>query len=195
MPDENTLALRRQVSRRAQLVRQRTRLKNEVHAVLAAHLIERWPATDLFGKTGRVWLGAQPLPMDERLGVEQRLRELDRLGEDLREMDRAWAQVSISDERLRRCTLMPSPAIVTTCRSFLRRATNVSLSAGLTSPYTSSIPRRAATAVASPSPVAVTIRSSAACLRPPRRSRRRADPRSMYRSCQRSACLACAGFQ
>lgn len=40
MPDENTLALRRQVSRRAQLVRQRTRLKNEVHAVLAAHLID-----------------------------------------------------------------------------------------------------------------------------------------------------------
>lgn len=37
MPDENMLALRRQDSRRAQLVRQRTRLKNEVHAVLAAH--------------------------------------------------------------------------------------------------------------------------------------------------------------
>lgn len=54
MPDENTLALRRQVSRRSQLVRQRTRLKNEVHAVLAAHLIERCPATDLFGRKGRL---------------------------------------------------------------------------------------------------------------------------------------------
>ncbi|CAB3630108.1 Transposase [Achromobacter xylosoxidans] len=101
MPDENTLALRRQVSRRAQLVRQRTRLKNGVHAVLAVHLIARCSATHLFGEKGRVWLGAQPLPMDERLGVEQRLRELDRLGEDLREVDRALAQVSISDERLR----------------------------------------------------------------------------------------------
>jgi transposase len=50
MPDERTLALRRQISRRSQLVRQRTRLKNEIHAVLAAHLIERCPATDLFGK-------------------------------------------------------------------------------------------------------------------------------------------------
>jgi len=102
MPDESTLALRRQVSRRSQLVRQRTRLKNEVHAVLAAHLIEQCPAPDLFGKKGRVWLGAQPLPMDERLGVEQRLRELDRLGEDLREVDQALAQASIGDERLRR---------------------------------------------------------------------------------------------
>nr|WP_227791807.1 transposase [Burkholderia sp. BE17] len=52
MPDEHTLALRRQISRRSQLVRQRTRLKNEIHAVLAAHLIERCPATDLFGKKG-----------------------------------------------------------------------------------------------------------------------------------------------
>ncbi|MCA7987058.1 IS110 family transposase, partial [Burkholderia vietnamiensis] len=34
MPDEHTLALRRQIARRSQLVRQRTRLKNEIHAVL-----------------------------------------------------------------------------------------------------------------------------------------------------------------
>ncbi|VVD31220.1 protein of unknown function (plasmid) [Paraburkholderia dioscoreae] len=47
-------------------------------------------------------LTAQPLPMDERLGVEQRLRELDRLGEDLHEVDKALAQASIGDERLRR---------------------------------------------------------------------------------------------
>nr|WP_230960342.1 transposase [Burkholderia territorii] len=87
MPDERTLALRRQIARRSQLVRQRTRLKNEIHAVLIAHLIKRCPATDLSGKKGRAWLGVQPLPLDERLGVEQRLRELDRLGEDLREME------------------------------------------------------------------------------------------------------------
>ncbi len=97
MPDEHTLALRRQISRRSQLVRQRTRLKNEIHAVLAAHLIERCPATDLFGKKGRAWLGVQPLPLDERLGVEQRLRELDRLGEDLREVEQALAQATIDD--------------------------------------------------------------------------------------------------
>lgn len=102
MPDDHTLALRRQISRRSQLVRQRTRLKNEIHAVLAAHLIERCPATDLFGRKGRAWLGNQPLPMDERLGVEQRLREIDRLGEDLHEVEKALAQATLSDERLRR---------------------------------------------------------------------------------------------
>jgi transposase len=102
IPDEATQAMRRQASRRAQIVRQRTRLKNEIHAVLAAHLIERCPATDLFGKKGRVWLSDQPLPMDERLGVEQRLRQLDRLGEDLREIERVLAQSVIEDARLRR---------------------------------------------------------------------------------------------
>lgn len=101
MLDGRTLALRRQIARRSQLVRQRTRLMNEIHAVLIAHLIERCPATDLFGKKGRAWLGVQPLPLDERLGVEQRLRELDRLGDDLREVEQALAQATIDDARLR----------------------------------------------------------------------------------------------
>lgn len=102
IPSEATRALRRQVSRRAQIVRQRTRLKNEIHAVLAAHLIERCPATDLFGRKGRAWLNNQPLPADERMGVEQRLRELDRLGEDLGQIERVLAQSVIDDTRLRR---------------------------------------------------------------------------------------------
>ncbi|WP_239499004.1 MULTISPECIES: IS110 family transposase [Paraburkholderia] len=101
MPDETTQAMRRQVSRRAQIVPQRTRLKNEVHAVLAAHLIERCPATDLFGRKGRACLADQPLPTDERLGVEQRLRELDRLG-DLKQIEQALAQSVLDDERLRK---------------------------------------------------------------------------------------------
>ena len=77
IPDERTQALRRQVARRAQIVRERTRLKNEIHSVLATHLISRCPATDMFGKMGRAWLADQPLPLDERVGVEQRLRQLD----------------------------------------------------------------------------------------------------------------------
>nr|WP_322067036.1 IS110 family transposase [Burkholderia ubonensis] len=101
MPDERTQALRRQIARRSQLVRQRTRSKNEIHAGLIAHLIERCPATDLFGKKGRAWFGVQPLPLDERLGVEQRLRELDGLGDDLREVEQALAPATIDDARLR----------------------------------------------------------------------------------------------
>jgi len=39
-PDEPTRALRRRVAHRSSLVRQRTRLRNQIHAVLARNLIE-----------------------------------------------------------------------------------------------------------------------------------------------------------
>jgi hypothetical protein len=81
-------------------VRQRTRLKNEIHAVLAAHLLPKCPAADVFGKKGRTWLAEQPLPLDERLGVEQRLRQLDRLGEDLAIIDRGMGEAILEDARV-----------------------------------------------------------------------------------------------
>lgn len=91
IPDDATQTLRRQVARRLQIVRQRVRLKNEVHGVLHTYLLPRCPAADLFGRKGRLWLSTQPLPLEERLGVEQRLRELDRLCEDLAAIDRLLA--------------------------------------------------------------------------------------------------------
>jgi transposase len=39
-PDRATLALRRQIAHRASLVRQRTRLRNQVHAVLGRNFVE-----------------------------------------------------------------------------------------------------------------------------------------------------------
>jgi hypothetical protein len=48
-PDEKTRALRRLVARRAQLVRQRTRAKNEIAAALLRHLLERPDVDDVAG--------------------------------------------------------------------------------------------------------------------------------------------------
>jgi transposase len=76
-PDERTRVLRRRISRRAQLVRQRTREKNQVHAILIRNLKGRAPATDLFGSAGRRWLGEQELPVDEREMLEACLRGID----------------------------------------------------------------------------------------------------------------------
>src|SRR5215216_4790775 len=47
LPDELTRALRLRVARRAQLVRQRTRAKNEVHAALMRNLKGRPPMSDV----------------------------------------------------------------------------------------------------------------------------------------------------
>ena len=52
LPDERTRSLRLQVARRAHLVRQRTRIKNQVHAILARDLAPAPPVSDLFGTTG-----------------------------------------------------------------------------------------------------------------------------------------------
>jgi transposase len=62
MADDVTQALRRQVTRRNQVVRQRTRLKNIVQSILHAHLIPACPAANLVGRKGRIWLSAQHIP-------------------------------------------------------------------------------------------------------------------------------------
>lgn len=100
--DERTKALRRQVARRTQIVRQRTRLKNIVQSILHTHLIPRPPAADLFGRKGRAWLGEQPLPTDERLAVERHLRELDRLAEDLKMIEKDLARYALQDDDVKR---------------------------------------------------------------------------------------------
>ncbi len=102
--DETTQVLCRQVARHSQILRQRVQLKNEIHSVLATHLIAKCPAADLFGKKGRAWLVVQPLPFDERLGVKQRLRELDRLTEDQAAIEHLLAEAVLHDLRVQRCS-------------------------------------------------------------------------------------------
>src|SRR3954453_3288213 len=86
LPDPATHALRRQVIRRAHLVRQRTRLKNQVQAILHRNLVPRCPAADLFGHKGRAWLVEQSLPADERAAVRALLRQLDFYAGELSEI-------------------------------------------------------------------------------------------------------------
>ena len=102
VPDAGTERLRRLVARRNQVVRHRTRVKNETHAILQAHLVPPCPHADLFGRLGRTWLGQQVLPDDERAAIDRHLRELDRLGEDLGVLDKDIAQVAIGDPAVKR---------------------------------------------------------------------------------------------
>jgi transposase len=102
LPDAQTERLRRLVTRRDQVVRHRTRIKNEVHAILHAHLVPRCPHADLFGGRGRAWLERQVLPDDERAAIVRHLRELDRLGEDLAVLDREIAQAGLDNPAVER---------------------------------------------------------------------------------------------
>jgi transposase len=107
MPDAETAALRRQVLRRAHLVRQRTRLKNQVQAILHRNLIERCPAADLFGLKGRAWLAGQALPADEQTAAAALLRQLDFHGEELRLIDTELGKLALGRPEVRRLMSIP----------------------------------------------------------------------------------------
>ena len=102
LPDADTERRRRLVARRNQVVRHRTRTKNEVHAILHAHLVPPCPHAELFGRLGRIWLSRQLIPDDEAAAIDRHLRELDRLGEDLAGLDREIARAAVDDAAIKR---------------------------------------------------------------------------------------------
>jgi transposase len=107
VPDQRTRALRRQVTRRNQVVRQRARLKTIIQSILHAHLVPPCPHADLLGPRGRAWLLAQPLPPDEADAVARHLREHDRLSEDLRVVERELAREALADADTKRLMTIP----------------------------------------------------------------------------------------
>lgn len=73
--DERTRLLRRVVSRRCQLVKQRT-ARNAISAVLIRNLKGRPPFSDLVGRAGRCSSAELELPIDDRQTVDGSLRQL-----------------------------------------------------------------------------------------------------------------------
>src|SRR3954462_15775470 len=73
VPDPETERRRRLVARRNQVMRHRTRVRNEIHAILAAHLVPPCPHAELFNGPGRAWLARPGLPDDEGRTIEPHL--------------------------------------------------------------------------------------------------------------------------
>lgn len=96
--DRETQGRRQQVRLRATLVRQRTRLKNQVHAVLHQQGL-RSPVTDLFGKRGRLWLAGVKLPTQARESVNVCLRLLDGYNEEIQKQNLQLSEKAKQDRR------------------------------------------------------------------------------------------------
>lgn len=111
--EEPTRLARRRMSRRAQLVRERTGLKNQIHAVLHRNLAERPPASDLFGVKGLRWLDTVELPDDERETVSSCLRQLQFLGEELDRLDKVIAQAALQQQSIRLLLTVPGVNLTT----------------------------------------------------------------------------------
>ena len=110
---EETRLARRRMSRRGQLVRERTGLKNQIHAVLHRNLVERPPASDLFGVKGLRWLDGVDLPDDERETVSSCLRQLQFLGEELDRLDRVIARAALGDRSIQLLLTVPGVNLTT----------------------------------------------------------------------------------
>ena len=107
VPDQTTLRLRRQVTRRNQIVRQRVRLKTMIQAILHAHLVPQCPHADILGPKGRAWLLAQLLPEDESAAIVRHIREYDRLTDDLRVVERELARDALASAETKRLMTIP----------------------------------------------------------------------------------------
>lgn len=112
VPSAEIGALRRRIARRAALVRQRTRAKNEVHGSLARCLLGKSPASDLFGKKGRSWLAAQELPDEEAETVAGCLRQIGFLDSEVETIDKKLAAWALGSDDARRLLTVPGIGIV-----------------------------------------------------------------------------------
>ena len=103
---------RRLVRMRISLVRMRSRLKAQIHA-LCADAGVAVPVSDLFGRQGRVLLGGLPLrPITaERLAASLRL--IDDLGREILGADRELIGLFRGDERIRRLMAIPGIGFLT----------------------------------------------------------------------------------
>lgn len=111
-PDSQTRALRRRVAHRAGLVRQRTRLRNQVHAVLARNLVEL-DVTDVFGQKGRRLLAEVELAAHERDQVDSALRLHDALDREIGLAEQPLADHALASDQVRRLMTVPGVGVIT----------------------------------------------------------------------------------
>ena len=112
MPPAWVSRMRRRLQRRGQLVRARSRAKNEIHAVLMRRLKGRPPVSDLFGVKGREWLRRLPLPLEEDETVQAGLRHIEFLDTEIEQVERLICQEALKSQQVRRLLTVPGVNVI-----------------------------------------------------------------------------------
>jgi transposase len=99
VPDRSTWRMRRRLQRRRQLVRSRSRAKNQIHATLMRCLVGRAPFAEPFGPRGRRWLSELALPEEERESVDSALRQIEFLDSAIAAVERLVAAEALGRPR------------------------------------------------------------------------------------------------
>lgn len=106
--DVATRDLRELLRLRIALAEDRTRYKNQIHAVLHLHG-ERAPVSDLFGRSGREWLESRMLRPAAQQALHTSLRMVDQLDHEVQMLDRQLRERAQQDPDAR--FLMTIPGI------------------------------------------------------------------------------------
>ena len=112
VPPEWISRMRRRLHRREQLVRARSRVKNELHAVLMRRLKGRPPMSDLFGVKGRKWLRGLQLPLEEAETVQAGLRHIEFLDTGIEQVERLICQEALKSPQVRRLMTVPGVNVI-----------------------------------------------------------------------------------
>jgi transposase len=105
-PDVETQSLRRRTTARANLVADRTRIKNRIHAVLHQRLIQA-PPGELFGPRSLKWLAELPLDEDGRQALDCCLRQLEAVEDEIRLLEARLAEQAYHDPRAKLLMTLP----------------------------------------------------------------------------------------
>jgi transposase len=111
-PDERCRVTRRRLSRREQLVRSRSRAKNEIHAVVVRLLVGKPPMSDLFGVKGREWLRSLELPVEEAETIEGCMRHVEFLDAEIVDLERQIAREALVSLEIRRLMTVPGVNVI-----------------------------------------------------------------------------------
>jgi transposase len=112
VPPEWVSRMRRRLQRRAQLVRARSRAKNEIQAVLMRRLKGRPPVSDLFGVKGRQWLRGLELPLEEAETVQAGLRHIEFLDSEIEQVERVICQEALKSRQIKRLLTVPGVNVI-----------------------------------------------------------------------------------
>jgi transposase len=112
MAPEWTGRMRRRLARRDQLVTARSRVKNELHAVLMRCLKGRPPASDLCGVKGRDGLRSLELPLVEDETVQAGLRHIEFLDAEIEQVERLIATEALGSPQIKRLMTVPGVNVI-----------------------------------------------------------------------------------
>jgi transposase len=105
--------MRRRLQRRSQLVRVKTKAKNEIDAALMRRLIAKAGFSDLFGLRGRSWLEELELPVSERETVDGCMRQLEFCETEIAQIERLIAAEALRSPEIRRLMTVPGVNVIT----------------------------------------------------------------------------------